>query len=908
MRGGLERWKRGVDSHGVRTAIAYALKGECDASPHSLSGVDALAAYSEAGGGSVSRFTARSGAVTPDRLTRDQLTAWVDGVDPMTGERRGRALSSPTADLLLDGTINAPKSFSLVALLHPELAVAFEALQDRLRDRVIRLWQAELNARRGAGGRIREAISRLEVVELQHRRSRALDPHLHRHLWLSVKVQGEDGKWSNVDSRVAMRMHTLVNAEGELAARTDPAWLAALARHGFSVNEEGEVAEVAHAVRAFSHRSNQIEANRAALAARWRDENPGREPSHTDLQHIDRVAWATHRPAKPSSLDEDDWRSSVLDEVADIDPDLVCPRAPHRLPDEVTPLDHESLASRAICDADDRSVSNSGRFSLLDIRAGATRAVANAGVIATREELQSVIDDVIRRALDQVVDLVDSDDGRPQHVKGFMATGTARVKRELAALSGELSKPGRSLSVSDVRRLAARTGQSRTLDRGQEEAVATIAGTDRLVTVIGPAGAGKTTILRIVKRGLDLQQRRLIVVAPTRKAAIVAEREVGAEASSLHALLADHGWRWTSDNAGAERWIQLAPGKVGDDGRPYEGPRRYQLVSGDRIVVDEAGMADLHAARALAIIAAQTGAGIAMMGDDLQAAPVGHSGAMRLMARYSSATVELSNVHRFSDPDYAALTLRLREPATREQALAVAAELVAGGHVIDVADALEAQKTMVDAYWDARERHQSIALVTATNEEAGAINRSIQDRLIAEAALTLNRIGMGRDEQRILEGDVVQTRRNDRAADVSNRARWVVAHIASDHIELTSTRNPSERRTVSADYAADHVQLAYASTVHGVQGETTDAAVVGLGVDAAGLYVGMTRGRHHNHVIIHRSRTATTRGLLADMMTRGIPELTMDDANAGARADLLRAAQRAGSADAPSQASAARSL
>lgn len=42
---------------------------------------------------------------------------------------------------MLDGTINAPKSHSLVALLNPELAAEFEALQDPLRERILLTWQ-----------------------------------------------------------------------------------------------------------------------------------------------------------------------------------------------------------------------------------------------------------------------------------------------------------------------------------------------------------------------------------------------------------------------------------------------------------------------------------------------------------------------------------------------------------------------------------------------------------------------------------------------------------------------------------------------------------------------------------------------------------------------------------------------
>ena len=54
----------------------------------------------------------------------------------------------------------------------------------------------------------------------------------------------------------------------------------------------------------------------------------------------------------------------------------------------------------------------------------------------------------------------------------------------------------------------------------------------------------------------------MVVVAPTKKAASVAGREIGTTASSLHALLADHGFRWGRDEAGAEVWTRLRPGDI----------------------------------------------------------------------------------------------------------------------------------------------------------------------------------------------------------------------------------------------------------------------------------------------------------------------------------------------------------
>lgn len=55
-------------------------------------------------------------------------------------------------------------------------------------------------------------------------------------------------------------------------------------------------------------------------------------------------------------------------------------------------------------------------------------------------------------------------------------------------------------------------------------------------------------------------------------------------------------------------------------------------------------------------------------------------------------------------------------------------------------------------------------------------------------------------------------------------------------------------RVVPATYARDEVELAYATTVYGAQGETTGEGHVALGehTSASSAYVGMTRGRENN--------------------------------------------------------------
>lgn len=409
MRGGLERWKRGSESEGVGQAVAYAFDGGCDATHQRETGVRLATRYGSADAATVSRFVVTNRGVDMDQLEAASLARWVDGADPLTGERRGRELTSPDADLLLDGTMNMPKSFSLAVLLTPELRPEFDALQDRIRDRTLLLWQRELNGRRGAGGLIREPIARLEVVELQHERSRALDPHIHRHLWLGVKVLGEDGKWSNVDSRVAMRLHTVINAEGDLASRTEPEWVAALAAHGYTLDAHGEISELAHLVRPLSRRSNQIEANRALRLARWRQTHPGQHPDHATLAWVDRWAWAQGRPDKPTTMDEDRWEELIRDEIMALNGSVLEPRDPVVVNSRTfSELDRELLAATAVVDADRRAAGSGGRFSPWDLRAGVVRALAGSGVVADRAVLDEAIDDLTSRALaEQTIDFLD---------------------------------------------------------------------------------------------------------------------------------------------------------------------------------------------------------------------------------------------------------------------------------------------------------------------------------------------------------------------------------------------------------------------------------------------------------------------------------------------------------------------
>ncbi|MGH3350650.1 MAG: hypothetical protein ACRDPS_08280 [Nocardioides sp.] len=106
--------------------------------------------------------------------------------------------------------------------------------------------------------------------------------------------------------------------------------------------------------------------------------------------------------------------------------------------------------------------------------------------------------------------------------------------------------------------------------------------------------------------------------------------------------------------------------------------------------------------------------------------------------------------------------------------------------------------------------------------------------------------GLTENGERISVGDRIATRLNDRDVDVSNRDTWTVTAVAADGRIVARGRRGEW--TLPADYVSEHVELAYATTAYGAQGETVRVAhvVIGDSTRAAAAYVGMTRGREYN--------------------------------------------------------------
>src|SRR5690606_8158926 len=197
----------------------------------------------------------------------------------------------------------------------------------------------------------------------------------------------------------------------------------ALASHGYTLDDSGEIAELAHVVDPMSKRAQQITRNKARFESEWRDAHPGQEPSPRLVESWDRRAWALDRAQKPDELDEEQWRDQVRREIADVDPAALDQRpAVPVVPGSAAELDPDQLTQRALGWVDQRAVRSQGRFSRVDLRAGATMALAQTQLITDPAEHARIIAEVETRALLHIESLAPSGVAGPDDVKTLRLT------------------------------------------------------------------------------------------------------------------------------------------------------------------------------------------------------------------------------------------------------------------------------------------------------------------------------------------------------------------------------------------------------------------------------------------------------------------------------------------------------
>ncbi|MDZ5661405.1 MobF family relaxase [Nocardioides sp. S-58] len=792
-------------------------------------------------------------------LDGDAYERWVAGYDVATGMPKGRLRDDAHALRFVEVVVNGPKSWSLAAALHPDIAAAYDAAMDRAAGEVIG-WVAEhATTRVGPRGRqVQVPVEMVEAAVVRHYTSRAGDPHRHLHVQINARVFAR-GAWRGLHSVGVVDSIEALNGIGHAAVICDPEFRSALAGRGYTLDDDGEIQQLAPYTGRFSQRAAQINRNVDRYDAAWRAEHPDQEPGPRLRRTWDRRAWADARPDKVVPCSGADLVAAWNNELRDLG--FTPPTTPAaEMGLQIGRLNRDVAADLVLT----RLGAKRSAWNAPDIRGEVERLIASVGIVAEKLVRYELVEDITDRARTQCVPLLERDDV-PEHVRSL-------TSERVLAVEADLVDTFAARSARPVREAVRLRGIDH-LDPPQRRVVAALAGNAGLLVIEGAAGTGKTTTLAAAHGVLDAADRRLVVVTPTLKAAQAARHQVGADAFSAAWLIHQHGYRWDDDG----HWSQTAATPEA----------RARLLPGDVLLVDEAGMLDQDTARALFAIANRAHAVVALLGDRHQLPAVGRGGVLDLAARWVRPVAhhELESVHRFSDPAYADLSLLMR---TGERSCEVFNALLERGQI--VLHASEVERTAALAAIGADSLDDGDQLVIAdTRDQVAALNAAIRERR-RDAGVRLGEQNGERPGEPITRrgeqiglGDRVATRRNDRDLAVANRDTWTVAGTGDDGGLLVTGR--AGQRALPAEYVREHVELAFTTTAYGAQGETVDSAhfVLGETTGAASAYVGMTRGRHHNVAHLVAESIDDARSQWVDVFSR-------DRADLGPRHAAQRAA------------------
>ena len=804
---------------------------------------------------------------------RGEFAKWVEGVDPATGETKGRIRAGgPNREPLrfVEVVVNNPKSLSVVASQNPVIAAALDRTLARQADEVAKRLSSVAVTRVGPRGAQRDVGGLVvETARVSHLTSREGDPHRHVHLMLNTRVKTPDGTWRGLHS-AAIRQHIgAINELGSRVLATDIDLRTVLAGEGYTLGIDGEIDQARGAVALMSKRSAQVGRNREEIEQSWREAHPDREPSQRVRNGWDRKAWATDRAGK-SHVQETavEMSERVRVELAgagfDFTPGARSAVEPAGL--SVGQVDRDQVAVEAIAVLS----AHKSAWSQADLSAEVEAAVTRTGVVGDPQAVTELAEDCRARAEARCLSLLDPGRQTPTAMSRHLTSAAVidadmRLNLGFAGLASGGSRDGAAVLA----------GHRLGLDDGQSVALAALCGSQRLEVVVGPAGTGKTAMLAVAAERLANDGRELVVVAPTRKGALVAGAEVGVEGTSLSKLVHEHGFRWDE----ASRWSRLAVGDLDPvTGRPYRGPSASAVLSPRSVVVvDEAGLATVDQTNALIDVCAGSGASLRLVGDPRQLGAVGRGGVIETAGRWAGAPAELDQVHRFlrlrldepglaemeTDTEYAELSLAMR---TGDDPLTVVDRLVDRGSVVVHETAEEAIAVIAAEVIAAGGKDGALAVTVATNEEVGRINLAVREQRVRLGTVDDTLVVAAMGGERIGAGDRIVTRRNDTARDVANRETWVVESISQDG-EVTAT-NGGRRVCLDGGYVSEAVQLGYASTDYGNQGVTTDRSVtwVGGATTTGGMYVGATRGRYENTIhVVAEGREAAREQLIATL-------------------------------------------
>ena len=787
----------------------------------------------------------------------------------------------------LDVTFSAPKSVSVVGVAFERAAVEAES-QGKVEEAAV--WRLHHQAVEHAvvegarasihyleevagfsrGGRS-DAIQWIDahrwvVAQFLQHDSRDRDPQLHVHQAVLNAVECEDGKWRAIDTAAVFAHKAAAGAVGDRAMEE---YLARTLGLRLEARPDGKSREIVgvpvEVLEMFSGRTRAIGKRAADLVERF-TATMGREPSPLERGRLAKQATMLTRKGKSHDGETGDerlsrWAQQTSSEVGTT----------------LAGIAEQVLAAR-------QDAGPTGEWSPSDVIEWALAEVAEGSATWTRSHLMHTINEQLpanlgmsqeetRTLLESLTDAALADDEsvrltpepdlslRPAEFllrdgrDVFQRPGAERyATRQQIADEWKLRQHAKAVGAQRVETMAVEDLLRRFADAGvtlgpdQARAVRGVATSGaRVETLTAAAGTGKTVVVGAIAGLWASTGRPVIGLAPSQVAADV---------------MADEG----VPSVNIERWLRT----------------REEVEDGTLVVVDEAGMASTQQLVQVRERVEKAGGKLLLVGDPRQLGAVGPGGALADVVEHVES-YELVEVRRFREGWERGTSLGLRDGDAAALDVYERHGRVRTGGIQE-----DAERAALRAWLGDTVSGKESILLVGSNEAAGRLSGEARAALVERGSVEESGHYLGRDGNTAGKGDLIQARRNGWHINGTpiNRATYrVVDVVEGGSLVVEPTGGTSTRQvTLPAKYVAEHVSLAYASTVHAAQGRTVDTghSVISGSTSTANAYVSLTRGKECNTAWVVTQTTGedtilgdneerkprTARAVMADVVER----------------------------------------
>ncbi|SDI57541.1 conjugative relaxase domain-containing protein, TrwC/TraI family, partial [Sinosporangium album] len=762
------------------------------------------------------------------------------------------------------------------------------------------------------------------VAQFRQHTNREGEPQLHVHQAVLNRQLCEDGRWRSLDSRAIHRVRAAAAAVGErvmeerLTRTLGVEWRARPDGHGREV-----VGVTAEQIAAFSSRRVQVTADLEQRIADYEAAH-GRKPSARTIFKLAQDATKATKAAKPKLADMPsraaelrEWERRTteqeIEQLTQIPASAlgrVAPAAQAEARERLAAMDMQHVIEAAVAEAQ----AAKSAFTRYEVIRYLSRHLPDHLGALPAERVEALLEELADRALNPegtaagvrlvtAPELVQEPpelrraDGRSVYeapcaqryttarqldtetavIVGALAGGAPRVDaREAAALLGiELASEVASSAPESLEGTSA-------AETDGEAAGAHTAGVgaggaaDRTAGEVDPAAVLPTRLAAAVESLRPDQRQAVYGILTSGRRTDVLVGPAGAGKSFTVAALAEV---WREQTGGAVVGLataQTAANVLRDEGldATYNIKQwldkiecaQVRVEPGQLIVVDEASMVTTDYLTAIQKVAEHAGAKVLWTGDPEQLGAPGVGGMMRQMVATAGA-YQLVDIQRMRETWERDASLRLRAGDVQVLSEYDRRGRLLGGTREDMAVA--ACRATVADYLVGRRT----LLMTSTNEQAAELAARVRADLVAYGLVSEHGVTL-RDGNVAGRGDLITARKNDHtlivgadARPLSNRDVLRVESVGAGTLEARLIGADGHAGAVvrlEGDYVAEHVQLAYAGTVHAGQGRNVDTChnLVDEGVTREMLYVMLSRGRDGNYaytVVGERDRQADLR-------------------------------------------------